>query len=109
MLLGVKHNFIARKGAGRRGARLIGHKGTVEFDFYSGTITVFYHFSDHVEHHTIPKTSGHSGGDAALIANFANVVRGRERSSAPLADGILSARMCLLAKDSAQNRKFYNI
>ena len=102
-------DFIARKGAGRRGARLFGYYGTVEFNFNSGDVTVFYHNSDHVERHNIPKTHGHSGGDAALIKNFANVVRGLEDSKAPLSDGILSAKMCLMAKKSAKERIFCDL
>lgn len=102
-------NFIARKGAGKRGARLIGYYGTVEFDFNSGEITLFYHNKNHIERHKIEKTSGHSGGDEALIRNFANVVRGVEDSKAPLSEGILSAKMCLLAKRSAKEKKFLNI
>lgn len=102
-------NFIARREAGKRGARLIGYYGTVEFNFNTGEITLYYHNKNHVERHKIEKTHGHSGGDAALIKNFANVVRGTEKSSAPLSDGILSAKMCLLAKRSAKERKFFTL
>lgn len=102
-------NFIARKGAGKRGARLIGYYGTLEFDFNTGDITVFYHNTGHVERHNFPKTHGHSGGDAELIKNFAAVVRGTDVSHAPLADGILSAKMCLLAKRSAKDKVFLEI
>jgi len=102
-------NFIARKGAGKRGARFIGYYGTVEFDFNTGEITVYYHNTDHVEKHIIPKTPGHSGGDKLLLKNFADVVRGTDKSKAPLSDGILSARMCLVAKRSSKKRRFLNI
>lgn len=102
-------NFITRKGAGKRGARLIGYYGTLEFDFNTGEITLFYHNKNHIERHKIEKTRGHSGGDEALIQNFANVVRGVEESKAPLSEGILSAKMCLLAKRSAKEKRFFNI
>ena len=102
-------NFIARKDAGRRGARLIGYLGTLEFNFNTGEITVFYHNTGHIEKHSFPKTHGHSGGDAALIDNFADVVRGKDVSHAPLSDGILSAKMCLLAKKSAKEKVFCEI
>lgn len=102
-------DFIARKSAGKRGARLIGYYGTVEFDFNTGDVTVFYHNTGHVERHNFPKTHGHSGGDAALIKNFADVVRGTDVSHAPLTDGILSAKMCLMAKRSAKEKIFCNI
>lgn len=102
-------NFITRRSAGKRGARLIGYYGTVEFNFNTGEITLIYHNKNHVETHKIEKTHGHSGGDAALIQNFANVVRGLEVSKAPLSDGILSAKMCLLAKRSAKEKVFLNL
>ena len=102
-------NFIVRKGAGKRGARLIGYYGTLEFDFNTGDITVFYHNQDHVERHHIEAAEGHSGGDDVLLRNFANVVRGLETSHSPLADGILSARMCLLAKHSAADKRFCSL
>lgn len=102
-------NFVARKDAGRRGARLIGYLGTVEFDFNTGTVQVFYHNQNRTELHKIEKTHGHSGGDKELIDNFANVIKGTDLSHSPLSEGILSAKMCLLSKDSAQNFKFYKI
>ena len=102
-------NFIARKGAGKRGARLIGYYGTVEFDFNTGEIKLFYHNKNQVESHVFENTRGHSGGDTELIKNFADVVRGTDVSHAPLSDGILSAKMCLLAKRSAKEKKFFNI
>lgn len=36
-------NFYARKGAAARGARLIGYKGTLEFDWYTDELKVFMH------------------------------------------------------------------
>lgn len=102
-------NFVARKDAGRRGARLIGYYGTVEFDFNTGTVNVFYHNQNRTETHKIEKTHGHSGGDRELINNFADVIKGKDVSHSSLDDGILSAKMCLLSKDSAHNFKFYDI
>ena len=88
---------------------MIGYDGTLEFDFNTGEIKVYYHNSGHVEQHHFPKTHGHSGGDAELIKNFAAVVRGKDCSHAPLFDGILSAEMCLLAKRSAKEKVFCKI
>ena len=102
-------NFIARKDAGKRGARLIGYYGTVEFDFNTATVQVFYHNQNRTETHKFEITSGHSGGDKQLIDNFADVIKGKDVSHSTLDDGILSAKMCLLSKDSAQNFKFYDI
>lgn len=102
-------DFIARKGAGKRGARIIGYYGTVEFDFVTGIVQVFYHNEDRTETHTFAKGHGHFGGDAALIDNFCDVVEGRDTSRSTLDDGIMSAKMCLLAKKSAEQKIFCQI
>ena len=36
-------NFVARKGSGRRGVRIIGYNTTLEFEFNSQTMDIFYH------------------------------------------------------------------
>ena len=102
-------DFIARKGAGKRGARLIGYYGTVEFDFNTGVVQLYYHNSDATETYRFPTGHGHSGGYAALIRNFCDVVAGRDVSHSPLSDGILSAKMCLCAKKSAAEKIFCEI
>lgn len=102
-------NFFVRKGAGSRGARLMGYRGTLEFDFNTNRIEVWKHFED--KHYTIDVGSGggHSGGDARLCENFAGVVRGEEKSLTTLADGIASARLCLAARDSAREHRFVEV
>ena len=102
-------DFIARKGAGKRGARLIGYYGTVEFDFNTGVVQLYYHNSDATETYRFPTGHGHSGGDAALISNFCDVVSGKDISHSPLKEGILSAKMCLCAKKSAIEKVFCEI
>lgn len=102
-------DFIARKGAGKRGARLIGYYGTVEFDFVTGKVQVYYHNQDLTETHSFAIGHGHSGGDTALIRNFCDVVRKTDVSHSPLNDGILSAKMCMLAKKSAEEKIFCNL
>lgn len=102
-------NFIVRGDAGKRGARLIGYKGTVEFDWKSGIVKVYHHFDNITETHDFGKTDGHGGGDILLCENFIGVMKGEEKSNSPLSEGILSAEMCLAAKTSAQEHKFINI
>ena len=51
----------------------------------------------------------HFGGDDALFVNFVGVMKGTEKSKTPLREGILSARMCLVAKRSSKKRRFLNI
>lgn len=104
-------NFFARKGAARRGARLYGYKGTVEFDFVSDVITLYDHMSDQVttvKVNTLP--AGHGGGDSALCGNFLDLIRGNvQRSVAPLEAGITSVRVCLAAKESSEEEVFRNV
>ena len=102
-------DFIARRGAGKRGARFIGYRGTLEFDFYTGIIKVIHHHEDIVEEIKFVSSGGHHGGDKILIQNFIDVVRGKKPSCATLESGILSAKMCLAAKKSAKNFEFCDI
>ncbi len=102
-------NFVARKKARKRGARLIGYLGTLEFDFCTGIVTVYYHNEQRCETHTLDLSGNHFGGDDKLVKNFADVVSGKDISHADLKSGILSAAMCLAAKKSAEERVFCDI
>lgn len=101
-------NFFARKGAARRGARLYGYKGTVEFNFATDEIKVYDHMSDKV---TVIKvgtpSNNHGGGDLVLMKNFVDLIRGTALDSvAPLEDGIQSALICMKAKESSEKETF---
>jgi predicted dehydrogenase len=94
-------NFYTRRGATARGATLIGYRGTIAFDWYRDELTVHHHHSNRIERHHFASTGeAHHGGDEALVEEFLNAVAGRETTRAPLAAGILSAQMCLMARDS---------
>jgi len=102
-------NFVARKSAGKRGARFIGYLGTVEFDFPTATITIYDHKSATKEVIDMSAESGvHFGGDRRLAESFVAVMRG-EPSPSTLAEGILSVEMCLAAKESAAENRFVSI
>jgi predicted dehydrogenase len=103
-------NFIARKAAGRRGCRLFGYKGTIEFDWYTNKLKVFMHHKPVVETYEVD-TSGasHGGGDTVLADNFISVVRQQAKSVSPLSAGLISALMCLKAKESAMTNTFREI
>jgi predicted dehydrogenase len=101
------HNFFARRGAGKRGARLLGYKGTLEFDWYTNELKVFMHHEARVETHRLEdEQDGHGGGDAILLRNFSRVFRGLEPSATPLQDGLLSALLCLRANESADTNTY---
>lgn len=110
MHVAYSQDFIARKGAGARGARLIGYKGTVQFDFRTGDVQVFHHNEAIVEtHHFITEGHGHFGGDNALVQNFIGVMEGTETSRTPLYEGVRSAQLCLCARKSAEKHVFVDV
>jgi predicted dehydrogenase len=95
-------NFVARAKAAKRGARFIGYKGTVEFDFPTAVITVYDHVTGEVEKIDMSGDFGqHFGGDRRLAEAFIRVMAG-EASPSTLAEGILSVSMCLAARESAE-------
>jgi predicted dehydrogenase len=102
-------NFVARRKAGARGARVIGYLGTLEFDWYTDQIRVVDHHAERVDNIEVKATSGHGGGDAVLCQMFIDLVRHRDRSRSDLRDGLLSAAMCLAARESSYTNTFQRI
>lgn len=104
-------NFFARKKAARRGARIYGYKGTLEYDFTKDEILVYDHMSDketRIQFHT--PADGHGGGDQVLIQNFVDLIRGKTtKSIAPLNAGIISAEVCLAAKEASETLEYQEI
>jgi predicted dehydrogenase len=110
MHVSYSQNFFARKGAEARGARLLGYKGTLEFDFYTEAIKVNMHNTPRVETYQLDSSQmSHGGGDAILVHNFIQVMKGEEKSGTPLNDGLLSALMCLKATHSSETHTFKTI
>jgi hypothetical protein len=103
-------DFFARKKAGKRGARLLGYNGTIEFDWYMDEVKVFMHNTERVETYTVDTSKmSHGGGDHVLVYNFVNVMKGVERSISPIDAGLLSTLMCLKARESVQTSTFQRI
>ncbi len=94
-------NFLPRLSAGHRGATVIGYAATLRFDWQTDTVTVIDHHRDRVDRIAVAAPGVHGGGDEALARNFVDVVRGRDGPHASLADGLLSAAVCLAARDAA--------
>ncbi|CAG7645838.1 Inositol 2-dehydrogenase/D-chiro-inositol 3-dehydrogenase [Paenibacillus solanacearum] len=109
MHLSYSQNFFVRRKAGARGARFMGYKGTVEFDFYTSEVKVLMHHTPLVETHRFDTEKGHFGGDAGLATNFVGIMQGKETSVSTLNDGLVSALLCLKARESAQNGTFQSI
>ncbi len=98
-------NFYARHKAERRGARFYGYNGTLEFDWYKSEIKVYMHTSPTVETYTFEdKGQSHFGGDLKLAMLYLDMLNGRSKKSY-LKEGIESATICLLAKESCETGK----
>jgi len=103
-------NFFARKTAGKRGATLLGYKGTIEFDWYTDELKVHMHHAPRTETYKMNASgASHGGGDTVLVDNFIRVIRGERKSVSPLEAGLLSVLMCLKAKESAATKMFQEI
>ncbi len=109
LIISYNQNFIVKKGAQRRGCRLIGTKGSAEFDFYTAEIRV--------DHYQAPQTDlsrfnyppgAHFGGDEELALDFMNVMNGK-KAKANLKDGLISAACCLAARQSSEDKQFVKI
>ena len=101
-------NFFTKLKAGRRGARLMGCDGTIEFNWYRDEVNVYYHHKKKIDTYTISSITSdeHYGGDLILVENFISMIQGECNSISTLKDGISSAAICLAAKKSSQNNTF---
>lgn len=103
-------NFFARKASAKRLIRLIGYRGSMEFDWYTNQIRVCMHDSGVVETREVPHgNSGHSGGDEMLARAFVRCVLQGAPSPSPLEAGMDSVLTCLAARESAKNGRFVTV
>ena len=102
-------NFFTRYRAARRGARLYGARGTIEFEWNQNYIKVFSHTSPIVETIDFSSDMPHFGGDRELSYDFLMAMRDRRPSRSPISAGILSALTCLWARESANDRQSYEV
>jgi len=66
-------------------------------------LIVHHHHTTRTERQDFSGTgTGHHGGDEELARDFLAAIAGKGRSRAPLAAGILSAQLCLLARESCR-------
>ncbi len=99
-------NFVTRRSAAWRGARITGYRATLQFDWYKESLTVIDHHSNTVDEVKVSASDEHHGGDAMLARNFLDVIRREDISNSTLADGILSATMCVAAQRSEEQGTF---
>jgi len=101
--------FVRNQKVGRRGARLYGYKGTIDFDWYRKTILVYDHVTPIVETIEFTGEMPHFGGDRELVFDFLMAMKERRPSRSPLSAGIISALTCLWARESAEKRQFFEV
>ena len=105
-------NFIASAVAGRRGARLVGNKGSLDIDFGCGKLIVYSSLNNDIENYQVSSGSfSHYGGDRELVKNFLHTMKTGERSVTDLITGagLLSTLTCLCAKKSADSNEFVKV
>jgi predicted dehydrogenase len=102
-------NFVSRRSAGRRGARVTGYLATLEFDWYTESITVIDHHRDRVDEIAVHAPTGHIGGDRQLVLRYLRLLRGERAAECNLADGLMSAAVCLEARRSCHSRRFEDV
>lgn len=108
-IISYSQNFIVKRTAARRGCRIIGTRGSAEFDFYTGEIRHDDYAFDQTAIIRIRPTGGtHFGGDRRLAQDFMQLLAGG-RPASDLAGGLRSAACCLAAKQSAETGKLVDI
>lgn len=107
--LSYTQNFVARRSAGKRGAVIVGYDATLSFNWHENQVKVIDHHHSRVDDIKIEAGGGHLGGDAQLLLNFLDIMRGKAESRTTLGDGLLSVATCLAARDSAAESVYQNI
>ncbi|MDQ1445617.1 MAG: hypothetical protein QOI20_2081 [Acidimicrobiaceae bacterium] len=102
-------NFISRRSAGRRGAKVTGYLATLEFDWYTEVIKVVDHHRDRVDEIAVHAPTGHIGGDRQLVLRYLRMLEGGRAVDCNLADGLASAAVCLEARRSCQTRRYEDV
>ena len=109
--LSYHQNFFVRNSSHRRGARLYGYLGTIEMEF-SGNIRVHSHRRHQIEEIQVKQGPlSHYGGDKELVYGLSENHENRRAFPHDLisGNGIFSSLACLLARESADTRKFMKV
>src|SRR5215211_3803588 len=103
-------NFLSRRAAYKRGATVVGYEATLEFDLAPAEIRLIHHRSEKVERMQLEiEGDGHAGGDHILAESFLDLLKRRAKPNSSLKDGLLSAAMCLAARESARTNSFQRV
>jgi len=101
--------FVRNKKAAKRSAIFAGDMGVLEFDFRTKDIYIRKNYLPGEMKYHVELEGNHYGGDLRLMINFTNIMLNKEKSETPLSEGLLSAYMCLKAKESAETKQFVKL
>ena len=101
-------NFFVRNKAHRRGGRIYGYKGTIEYDF-KGLINVFNHRSSRVDRIEMSPPGSHYGGDTELVYDFLMLMTEGKMPRTSLKTGIWGTLTALYAIQSSTNNIFCEV
>jgi hypothetical protein len=102
-------NFIAKRKAHRRGARICGNRASLDINFPKSELTLYSHETDSVETYCVDQGKlSHYGGDRELVYDFLQTMKTGKRGRTDLihGDGVMSTLACLTARESADSSKF---
>lgn len=102
-------NFVSRRTAHSRGATITGYDATLRFNWADGKYWIIDHRSNAVEEKLVPVFTLHNGGDRVLMQNFIDMVLEQASPRATIAEGLLSAELCLGARDTAVDGSTYRV
>lgn len=101
--------FYSRRDAAARGATISGYHGTLSFDWYKNDLRWVRHHCPFTSAVRAGEGASHFGGDAELLSNFLDIIKGRGESRTPIQTGIQSVYTCLAAKESAKKGIFVQV
>lgn len=99
-------NHVVRKQAGRRGGRIIGYAGTLDFNWGDNSITVTRHHHSVTERHQLDPNSDHSGGDERLIFDFVKLMHGVNDTAVSMQRGLTTNLVAIAAQKSLEEHVF---
>lgn len=106
---GVYTQVFYAKRSPKRGAKISGSQGLVEFDWYENTVKTTHHRAPLNDVSTVDGADEHFGGDSVLATNFIAMVKEQAPAAASLASGLASVYACLAAKESAETGQFLDV
>ncbi len=101
--------FFVRRDAGKRGARISGYRGSLDFDWCRNDLFYYRHHEPFTDQIKASANMAHFGGDRELALDFLKLIRDGVAPRAGWKEGLASVYTCLAAKESAETGKFVDV